>query len=81
MYDKDLVRNSFQSGEKAWYYKPLRRKGLNPKLQRPWIGHAEISGKINDVLYRIKADSKQTPKIVHHNKLKAYKEDNLPVVE
>jgi hypothetical protein len=37
-YNVNLKFNSFKSGDNVWYYYPIRRKGLSPKFQRPWIG-------------------------------------------
>ena len=71
-YDKNVNTNSYEKGEKVWYYKPQRKSGLNPKLQRPWIGPVKIVDKINDVLYRIRLVPNGAPKVVHHNKLKPY---------
>ena len=66
LYDRSKHFNSYNAGDAAWFYNPLRKKGLNPKLQRPW------QERINDVIYRIKGSPRAKPKVVHHDRLKLY---------
>ena len=71
-YNTKSNLNSFKEGDAVWYYYPQRKRGLNPKFQRPWKGPCKVLNKINDVLYRIKVTAQSKPKIVHHDKLKRY---------
>lgn len=80
-YNTRLNFCSYKVGEAVWYYYPQRKKGLSPKLQRPWIGPCKVVTKINDVLYRIKVTAQAKPKIVHHNKLKKYNGSKKPFWE
>ena len=67
-----------QPGDAVWSYNPQRRKGLTPKLQRPWQGPYTIIKRINDVVYRIKLGPTTKPKIVHRNRLWTYTGANTP---
>ena len=71
-YDTKTNYISYKEGDLVWYYCPIKKKGLSPKFQKPWIGPCKVLKKVNDVLYRIKIKSKQYSKIVHHDKLKSY---------
>lgn len=71
-YNVNVKYNIFKEGDLVWYYCPVRKKGLSPKFQKPWIGPCKVVNKVNDVLYRIKISSRQQSKVVHHNKLKPY---------
>ena len=75
-YEHNILNNNYSKGYKVWYYKPERRPGLNPKLQRHLIGRMTIIDRINDVLHMIKIGSKSKLRVVHHNKLKPYRGDN-----
>ena len=41
-------------GDAVWLHDPQRRKGLSPKLQRPWKCPYLVIKKINDLIYRIR---------------------------
>ena len=67
-----------QPGDAVWLYNPQRRKGLTPKLQRPWQGPYTIIKRINNVVYRIKLGPTTKPKVVHRNRLWKYTGANTP---
>ena len=72
LYDRSKHFNSYNAGDAVWFYNPLRTKGLNPKLQRPWQGPFLVTERINDVIYRIQRSPRAKPKAVHHDRLKLY---------
>ena len=49
-------------GDAVWLHGPQQRKGVNPKLQRPWKGSYLIK-KINDLIYRIRLGPHTKPKV------------------
>ncbi|KAJ8916965.1 hypothetical protein NQ315_008365 [Exocentrus adspersus] len=55
-------QNVFKEGDTVWLYQPQRKKGLSPKLQRPWEGPYLIV-KNNDLMYRIQMSPKAKPKL------------------
>ena len=52
-YDIKTNLFKFQVGDAIWSYDPMRKVGLNPKLQRPWKGLFKVMTKKSDILYRI----------------------------
>ena len=42
-----------KSGDAVWLYDPQQKKGVSPKLSRPWQGPYIIVKKLNDLVYRI----------------------------
>ncbi|KAJ8914866.1 hypothetical protein NQ315_014879 [Exocentrus adspersus] len=71
-------QNVFKEGDAVWLYQPQRKKGLSPKLQRPWEGHYLIVKKINDLVYRIQMSPKTKPKVVHVERLSLYRGKDPP---
>lgn len=37
-YDMCIVASTFGSGDLVWLHNPQRKKGISPKLSRPWEG-------------------------------------------
>ncbi len=54
-YDAAVRETSYKRGDPVWLYSPQRKKGLSPKLQRPWQGPFLVLQKINNVVYRIQS--------------------------
>ena len=52
-YDIDTQESKLKVGDPVWLYNPQRRKGLSPKLQKPWQGPYVIIKRINDLIYQI----------------------------
>jgi len=77
-YDPLLECQPFQAGDAVWLHNPLRKKGLSPKLQRPWQGPYIVTKRINDLVYRIQQGPKAKPKVVHRNRLWCYSGENVP---
>ena len=77
----DIKSNLFEChvGDAVWFYDPVRKVGLNPKLQRHWKGPFKVITKLSDILYRVHQSPRHRPKLVHHDKLRKYTGRNLPV--
>ncbi|KAJ8917903.1 hypothetical protein NQ315_002595 [Exocentrus adspersus] len=71
-------QNVFKEGDAVWLYQPGRKKGLSPKLQRPWEGTYLIVKTINDLVYRIQMSPKAKPKVVHVERLSLYRDKDPP---
>ena len=71
-YDTKADCVTFSRGDWVWLYNPTRKKGISPKLSRPWKGPYLVTEKVNDVIYRIQLSSRSKPKVVHRNRLWAY---------
>ena len=73
----------FQVGDAVWFttllyfYDPMRKVGLNPKLQRPWKGLFKVMTKKSDILYQIQQSPRHKPRVVHHDKLRKYNGRNI----
>ena len=76
-YSKRIHQHLYEKGDTVWFYSPKYEKH-GKKLCKPWTGPYVIIDRLNDVIYKIKRNPKQKPKIVHHNLLKPYKGDNKP---
>ena len=78
LYDRSTNFHKYNPGDAVWLYNPVRTKGLNPKLQRPWQGPFVVTERINDVIYRIRKSPRAKPKVVHHDRLKMYVGEQEP---
>ena len=76
----DLLQSGslLAAGDPVWLHNPQRKKGLSPKLQRPWQGPFVVTKKINDLIYRIQLAPNRKPKVVHRNRLWVYSGCNPP---
>ena len=52
---------------------PKRKKGVTPKLQRPWDGPYLVIKRISDVVYRIQKSESAKAKVVSFEMLKPFK--------
>ncbi|KAK3095414.1 hypothetical protein FSP39_014389 [Pinctada imbricata] len=71
-YDYKISYNDYSVGDLVWLHNPRRRKGRNPKLQRPWEGPYTIIKIFNNVVFKITKNSKSQPKTVYHDRLKPF---------
>ena len=78
-YDLKSNLREFNIDDSVWVYDPIRKVGVNPKLQRPWKGPFKVVEKLSDILYMVKQSPRHKPRIVHHDKLRMYKGRNLTV--
>jgi len=67
-YDGKARITPFRQGDMVWFYNPQRKKGINPKLQRPWECDWQITKVINDITVRIEREGKR-PRVVHVDRL------------
>ena len=83
----ESVSNQIQyvEGDFVWLHRGVRRKGLSPKLQRPWTGPYQVVEVLSPQTYRVRlaAPGRRTSMVVHHDRIKpcvvreeeAYNED------
>ena len=60
-YDVRIVASTFGSGDLVWLHNPQRKKGISPKLRRPWEGPYVVVERLNDVVYRIQRGPRAKP--------------------
>ena len=77
-YDLRAHPKRYEPGDAVWIHNPARKKGISPKLSRPWDGPYLVVDRISDVTYRIQKGPKTKPKVVHFDRLKLYQGDNFP---
>ena len=77
-YDNRASRNQYQEGQPVWLFNPAKKKGISPKLSRPWVGPYLIIKCLSDVTYRIQATPKGKQQVVHFNRLKPYLGEDPP---
>ncbi|XP_072042736.1 uncharacterized protein [Amphiura filiformis] len=77
-YDHRVTKSSYKAGDAVWLHNPARRKGISPKLSRPWEGPFTIINKLSDVTYRIQKSERSAPKVIHSNRLKPYEGRDPP---
>ena len=71
-YNIQASGDELNKGNAVWLYNPQRKKGISPKLSRPWQGPYIITKKLNDLVYRIQLGPRQKSKVVHRNRLWTY---------
>jgi hypothetical protein len=70
---------ALEKGDAVWLHTTQRRKGLSPKLQKPWEGPYVITKKINNLIYLIQLGLlRSKAKVVHRNRLWKYSSPNPP---
>ena len=72
-YNTLSVPSILRRGAMVWLHSPQRKKGLSPKLSRPWEGLYVVLERINDAVYRIKRSPRARPNVVHRNRLWTYR--------
>lgn len=77
-YDSCANGTQLQEGDAVWLHNPQRKKGVSPKLSRPWQGPYVVTKKINDLVYRIQVGPGSKPKVVHRNRLWKYSGRDSP---
>ena len=71
-------QHQYNRGDAVWLYSPQKKKGICTKLVWHFDGPYLVVKRMSDVLYRIHKGSKTKPKVVHHDRLKAYRGPNVP---
>ena len=77
-YDARAKIRQFKVGQPVWVYKPYRKKGVCPKFQCKWDKVYIVTGKLDDVLYRVQKGKKGTGQVVHVQRLMPYEGNNRP---
>ncbi len=62
----------------VWLYNPHRKKGLTPKVQKPWEGPYLVIKRIIDLVYCIQLSPCSRPKVVHMERLWGYQGEDPP---
>ena len=78
-YNLDATARKLDAGTAVWLYKPVRKKGISPKLTKPWAGPYIVIKRINDLVYRIRLNAHSKPMVVHRNRLRIYMGVTPPV--
>jgi hypothetical protein len=79
-YNINAMAVTLSVGTPVWLYRPQWKKGLSPKLSKPWVGPYVILKRINDLVYRIQLSNRSKPMVVHRNHLREYVGENVPQV-
>ena len=77
-YDHRATKHSYSVGDAVWLHTQTRKRGVSPKLTRPWQGPFTIIKQLSDVTYRIQKSHRSKPTVVHSNRLKPYKGRDPP---
>ena len=72
-YDLRANGSLFEPGDLVWMANPQRKKGICPKLTNPWEGPYTVRSRRNDVLYSLQKGPRSQPKLVHRDRLRAYR--------
>ena len=49
-YENRMKFKKYEKGDAVWLHNLSRKKGISPKLQRPWHGPFSVTHRFNDVL-------------------------------
>ena len=71
-------KTGLQENQFVWLFDPLKKKGVSPKLQLRWKGPFLIVSQLSDVTFRIQATTRSKPIVVHSDRLKPYRGQELP---
>ena len=77
LYDSRVNYATFKRGDFVWLFSPQKLKGICPKLQRSWTGPYLVIHKLSDAIYRIQKSPRTTPKVIHLNRLRRYRGEEL----
>ena len=77
-YDCGAEDSKFHTGDPVWLYNPQWKKGISPKLMRPWKGPVVVTKCRNDLVYCIQLGPRTKPKVVHRNRLWKYTGEKPP---
>ena len=68
-YDSRAKAGEIAVGATVYYYHPLKKIGITPKLQSVWTGPWEVTRRISEAVYEIKRGRNER-KVVHYDALK-----------
>lgn len=81
LHDVRLFNNQYEIGDLVYVNKMAKKVGKCPKLENVWEGPFIIGKKYSLVLYGpvlYEVQGRKTSTVIHHDRLKAYKSDNVP---
>ena len=78
IHDAKLVVNQYRTGDAVWVEKTSVGPGLSRKLQPLYHGPCLIVPKYNDIVFRVQLSKWGVCHVLHHNKMKPYKGDDIP---
>ncbi|MEW8548046.1 MAG: RNase H-like domain-containing protein, partial [Candidatus Thiodiazotropha sp.] len=73
-YDLKQYKHNYRVGDRVLLFTPAVKQGNCRKLDSHWTGPYIITEVLSDVVFRIKLNNLSRDKIVHHNRLKPYRE-------
>ena len=79
IYDSKLSVYKYKVGDLVWVAQEGCKPGLSPKLQASYRGPCLIVHKHNDLDYRVRLSRFGLECVLHHNKLKPYEGENIPL--
>ena len=77
-YDVKAKPERYEAGDMVRMHNPARKKGISPKLSRPWVGPCLITHRLSNVTYRLQVGPRAKLKVVHFDRLKPYKGTDTP---
>jgi len=78
LYDVNVRQYNYKPGDAVWCLHETRKVGVNPKLERAFDGPFLFKTKISELNFVLQLNSKGHERLVHHNKLKPYRREQLP---
>ena len=78
IYDTKVVLHNYQSGDLVWCLREARKVGITPKLEKRYSGPYVVTERTSAVNFIIQTDTKESTKLLHHDKLKRYGGENHP---
>ena len=78
-YDSRLLSHTYAVGDLVYFLDTTRVVGRNPKLNPDiWKGPCIVVQKYSALLFKIQANPKARPKVLHHDRLKPFVSQDLP---
>lgn len=78
IYDLNVQQFNYKAGDAVWCLHETKKVGVNPKLERAFDGPFLIKKRVTELNFVLQLDSKGQERLVHHNKLKPYRGNQLP---
>ena len=76
-HDAKTSWSSFEPGEMAYVYFPVRKSGCSHKLTSFWRGPYEVEKKLSDVLYKVACGFKGKSTVIHCDRMRKYHAQTL----
>ena len=77
MYNRQTRDSGLKVDQFVWLFDPSKKRGVSPKLQLRWKGPYLIVSQLSDVTFRIQASPRSKPVVVHCDRLKPYRGEEL----